>query len=294
MLRIAQGIKIYWLRARIVPIYTVVLKPASICVLICTIVLLRFSAACANEDLEIQKTFDNVIKYIKADEKYKDFDVVERKSDKFNIKIAQNSGKNFSTHSILKRAKDSFESGDNEAAISLLNQVVTQIPYHKNALIGLGNIYYANKEYKKAVEIYTRLLKEYPSNFYILENFLTIISQYNLDLALNEMLKLHDMHKNCAPLLANLGLIYMKKEDYTKAKEYMITAISLDQNNVFYIYNLAVILDKLSDFKNAATFYLKLLNMAASSKNAREKIPIHKVEARLKFIKLHSTYSTAP
>ncbi|WP_233417506.1 tetratricopeptide repeat protein [Wolbachia endosymbiont of Brugia malayi] len=81
----------------------------------------------------------------------------------------------------------------------------------------------------------------------------------------------------------------MKKENYKGAKEYMVTVISLDQNNIFYIYNLAVILDKLSDFKNAAIFYLKLLNMAANLKDVSKKIPICKVEARLKFIKLHST-----
>ncbi|NUY39694.1 tetratricopeptide repeat protein [Wolbachia endosymbiont of Litomosoides brasiliensis] len=261
---------------------------ALVYILICTITLLRFSAVYANENLEIQKAFDSIAKYIKANKKYKDFDVIERKSDKFNIKISQNPSKSFSIHSTLGKVKDSFESGDSKTAISLLNQVVAKLPYHKNALIGLGNIYYANKEYKRAIEVWIKLLKEYPGNSYILENFLTIISQYKPNLALSEMLKLYNIQKNCTPLLANLGLIYMKKENYTKAKEYMVTAISLDQNNIFYIYNLAVILDKLSDFKNAAIFYSKLLNMAVNSKNASKTIPICKVEARLKFIKLHN------
>ncbi|MGL9718989.1 MAG: tetratricopeptide repeat protein [Wolbachia sp.] len=287
MVHIVQESKIYWLRAGMVPMCGSDTAAMFICILFCAMILLRFSATYADENLKIQEVFDNVAKYMKADEKYKDFDVIERKSDKFNIKVIQNSGKSFSIQSILERAKDSFESGDNEAAISFLNQAITKFPYHKNALIGLGNIYYANKECEKAIEIYIRLLKEYPGNSYILENFLTIVSQYNPDLALSEMLKLYDIHKNCAPLLANLGLIYMKKEDYIKAKEYMIAALSLDQNNIFYAYNLAVILDKLSDFKNAATFYLKLLNMAANSKDISEKVPIHKVEARVKFIQVH-------
>lgn len=71
----------------------------------------------------------------------------------------------------------------------------------------------------------------------------------------------------------------MKKEDYVKDKEYMTTAISLEENNIFYTYNLAVILDKLSDFKNATIFYLKLLNMATTSKDVNEKIPLYKVTA---------------
>lgn len=286
MVHIVQESKIYWSRARMIPIDTATMF---ICILVCAVILLRFSATYADENLEIQEVFDNVAKYMKADEKYKDFDVIEKKSDKFNIKVAQNPGKHFSIHSILKKARDSFESGDDEAAISFLNQAIAKFPYHKNALIGLGNIYHVNKEYEKAIEIYVRLLKEYPSNTYILENFLTIVSQYNPDLALSEMLKLYDMHRNCAPLLANLSLIYVKKEDYTKAREYMITAVYLDQNNVFYVYNLAVILDKLSDFKNAATSYLRVLNMAANSKDISKKIPVHKVEARLKFMKLHKS-----
>lgn len=284
MLHIVQKNKVYWLHAAASP---TTLGSMFICMLICVVILWKSSVTYANENLEIQKAFNNIVKHIKADKKYKDLDIIERKSDKFNLKISQNSGKNFDMYSILKKAKDSFELGDNETAISLLNQITAKFPYHKSALIGLGNIYYANKEYKKAVEIYTRLLKEYSSNPYILKNFLTIISQYDPDLALSEMLKLYYIHKNYAPLSANLSLIYMKKEDYVKAKEYMIAAISLDQNNIFYTYNLAVILDKLSDFKNATAFYLKLLNM---SKNASERIPLYKVAERLKFIQLHSTH----
>ncbi|BET35704.1 hypothetical protein wScaTNS_09170 [Wolbachia pipientis] len=83
----------------------------------------------------------------------------------------------------------------------------------------------------------------------------------------------------------------MKKGDYVKAKEYMKAAMSLDQNNIFYTYNLAVILDKLSDFKNATACYSKLLNM---SKNASERIPLYKVAARLKFIQLHSEHPAIP
>lgn len=146
MLRIAQRNKVYWLHAAA---NTTTLGSMFVCMLICIVILWRSSVTYASENLEIQKAFDNVVKHIKADKKYKDLDVIERKGDKFNIKIAQNSGKSFDIYSTLRKAKDSFESGDNETAISLLNQITAKFPYHKNALIGLGNIYYANKEYKK-------------------------------------------------------------------------------------------------------------------------------------------------
>ncbi len=63
----------------------------------------------------------------------------------------------------------------------------------------------------------------------------------------------------------------MKKENYKSAKEYMVTVISHDQNDISYNYNLSLVLDKLSDFKTAATFYLNLLHMAANLKNVSKK-----------------------
>lgn len=254
-------------------------------VLIYIVVLLTFSTAYADENTEIQKTFDNITKHIKkTDKKPQHLDVIERKSDKFNIRVMNSSDKNFDINSTLQKAKDFFKSGDSESAISLLNQIITKFPNHKNTLIGLGNIYYLNHDYDKAVKIYIKLLEEYPNNPYILETFLIIISQYDSDLALSEMLKLYETHKNYAPLLANLGLIYMQKNDLIKAKEYLMRAYSINQNNIFYVYNLAVILDNLSDLKNATVFYEKLLSMLATAKSVNKKLPVDKITARLRFI----------
>lgn len=102
MLHIAQRNKVYWLHAAA---NATTLGPMFICMLICVVILWRSSVTYASENLEIQKAFDSVVKHIKADKKYKDLDVIERKSDKFNIKIAQNSGKSFDIYSTLKKQK---------------------------------------------------------------------------------------------------------------------------------------------------------------------------------------------
>lgn len=254
-------------------------------ILICILILLKFSYTYASEDLEIQKTFNNIAKYIQVDKKYKKHNILEKKSNKFNIKVIQNTDKNFSISSTLKKAQRSFESGDKEAAILFLNSIITKFPYHKNSLIGLGNVYYVNKDYKQAIEIYTKLLKEYPGDSLVLKNFLIVVEKYNPDLALDEMLKLYNTHRNYAPLLANLSLIYIKKGDLIKAKEYMTKAVSIDKNNVFYIYNLAIILDKLLDLENAVACYEKLLDKAMNSCSTCKEIPLHQVEARLHLIR---------
>lgn len=256
-------------------------------VIIFVVFLLKFSSAFAIENLKIQEIFNNAAKYIKTGNQYKD-DVIEKKSDKFNIKVTQGAKKKFNINNSLKQAKDALESGNSATAIFFLNKVLEKFPYHKNALIVLGNIHYFNKEYEKAIDIYSNLLKEHPGNHLVLENFLIVISQYNSELALKEMLKLYSTHKNYAPLLANLSIIYLEKQDLLKAKEYMKGAVSLDQNNILYIYNLAVILEKLLDVRNAEILYKKLLNKAEISKHANKKVIIQKAEKRLQLIKLQA------
>ncbi|OEY86737.1 hypothetical protein BIY23_02285 [Wolbachia pipientis] len=244
--------------------------------LLCVIVLLCvYVNIYANESLEIQKIFNNVSRYIQPNKK---LDILERKSNKFNVKITKT---HFNVTFILKKAKDSFKLGDNEKAIAFLKEITTKFPYHKNALMMLSNIYYINQDYKQAKEICIKLLKQYPGDTIILENFFTILLKYNHNLALETMLELYSRHKNYAPLLANLGLLYVKNGDLVNAKEYMLAAVSMDYENPFYLYNLAVILDKLHDLENAAVFYEKLLNQEVTDFNQRQQ-----VEARLQSIKL--------
>ncbi|MDN5248272.1 MAG: tetratricopeptide repeat protein [Wolbachia endosymbiont of Tyrophagus putrescentiae] len=254
-------------------------------IFIYTVAVLGFSYAYASEDPEIHKTFNNIAKYIKVGKDHKDTSVIEKKSNKFNIRVTQNSGKTLNINLILKQVKDSLESGDKETAVSLLNKIIEKFPYHKNSLVWLGNIHFLSEDYKKAYDIYIKLLKEYPGDQILMENFFTIALKYNPETARDEMLKLYDTHKNYAPLLASLSLAYLEKKELLNAKKYMAEAASLDQENIFYIYNLAIILDQLSDLENAKAFYEKLLNKAMHYDDISTKIPVQKISARLNSIR---------
>jgi lipopolysaccharide assembly protein B len=241
------------------------------------ILLIILVCACvniyANESLEIKKILNEVSKYIQPKKK---LDFLKRKSDKFDLEITKTS---FNIVSIFKKAKDSFELGDSEKAIALLNLIIERYPYHKNSLVMLGNIYYVNKDYGKAKAIYTTLLKQYPGDSIIRDNFFTVFLKSDCDLVLDRMLEFYDRHKNYAHLLVNLGLLYAKKGNLVKAKEYMLSAVSIDRENPLYLYNMAVILDKLHDFENATIFYEKLLDYESFDQR-------QKIEKRLQSIKL--------
>ncbi len=249
-------------------------------------ILLQSFSIHASEGSEV---FSQIANAIKSD--FKDIisdsnsGFLEKKSDKFEIKISKNLT---NVNYLLKKAKAAFDIGSIEIAASFYKQILSKFPDNKSALIGLGNLYYVQKDYELAHTIYLSLLKKYPKDTTIILNYLTIVSDYDPDFTLKEMLNLsNNVNKTYAPLHAHLSLLYAKLNDVNSAKNYMISALSLEPDNVFYIYNLAVMYDKLSEFKNAAFFYKKLINKITISqdKNTIKNIPIKQVSNRLKFIK---------
>lgn len=241
------------------------------------VILLQSFNICADERSEV---FSQIAKVIKGGHSniINDGDFLEKRSDKFEITVSENST---NVGHLLKKAKTAFDIGSIEVAESFYKQILDKFPENKSALIGLGNLYYVQKDYKKAHETYLALLKKYPKDTNVILNYLTVVSDYDPDFALKEMLNLSS-DVNFAPLYASIGLLYLKVNELDSAKNYMISALSLEPENIFYIYNLAIIFDKLSDFKNAAFFYQKLVNL--QDKDIIKNIPIGQISNRLKFI----------
>lgn len=244
-------------------------------ILIFILILLQSFSIYANEEV-----FSQIAKAIKSGNSrvVNDSDFLEKRSDKFEIKVSENLT---NVSHFLKKAKTALDMGSIEIAESFYKQILDKFPKNKSALIGLGNLYYMQKDYKKAHEMYLVLLKEYPKDITVILNYLTVVSDYDPDFALREMLNLSG-NVNFAPLYANIGLLYLKVDELNSAKDYMISALSLEPENVLYIYNLAVIFDKLSDFKNATFFYQKLVDL--QNKDTTKNIPIQQISNRLKFI----------
>ncbi|XGA08122.1 MAG: tetratricopeptide repeat protein [Wolbachia endosymbiont of Xenopsylla cheopis] len=227
-----------------------------------------------------EEVFSQIAKAIKGEHSsvVNNSDFLEKRSDKFEIKVSENLT---NISHFLKKAKIAFDMGSIEIAESFYRQILDKFPKNKGALIGLGNLYYMQKDYQRAHETYLILLKEYPQDTTVILNYFTVVSDYDHDFALKEMLNLSG-DVNFAPLYANIGLLYLRANELNNAKDYMISALSLEPENIFYIYNLAIIFDRLSDFKNAAFFYQKLASL--QDKQTTKNIPTQQISNRLKFI----------
>ncbi len=110
------------------------------------------------------------------------------------------------------------DDGDDNKAISYLNQVIRMNPKSYKAYYNLGCIALKKKDYKLAIQ-----------------NF-KLSSQIN---------------RNFAYSYYNLGFSYMQLEDYDSAKKNFIKAISLAPEEKDFYYNLALVYKKLGDEKNA-------------------------------------------
>ena len=84
---------------------------------------------------------------------------------------------------------------------------------------------------------------------------------------------------------AQLGLAYEKLENYDLAAEYLEKAKFIDSDNLEYIYNLAVIYDKMEESEKALKSYKIVIRNYSDDYNS---IPISLVKDRVKFLKISS------
>ena len=77
-------------------------------------------------------------------------------------------------------------------------------------------------------------------------------------------------------------MLYMKLGKEKKAIRYLKQAIAISPSNASYRYNLAILLDKMQRYKEAAALYRQLL--AAAGRGATIPGDISKMYKRLQFI----------
>ena len=76
-----------------------------------------------------------------------------------------------------------------------------------------------------------------------------------------------------------LSIAFSKVKNYTKAVKYMKEAIAIDPTNVVYLYNLAVLYDKMENYPSAqATYKLVLKNIETNNNSV---LPYNKINNRI-------------
>ena len=184
---------------------------------------------------------------------------------------------------LLEEAYDTLIAGDQEGAIALYKEVLANQPDNKLGLFGLATTYHRAGQLEMARPLYGRLLAIDPQNAEGLNNFLVLLADESPEDALNEMKKLERTHPDFSPLPAQMAVVYEKMGRHEEAIVNMTHAIELSPENIKYRYDMAIMLDKMGDWGNAATYYQQLIT--ASERG--EKIPTkpEEIQERLTFIR---------
>ena len=150
------------------------------------------------------------------------------------------------------------ETKDYGLAEVLMNLAVQQSNYSEDSYLNqLGNVYYRNQRYEKALDCYIQAQQIRPEvSFYLSNQGLVYEKLNHLDLAENALTAARKMEDQDDPLILNdLGNIEFKKKNYQKAVEY---------------YKLALGTTRDSSSENTPTYFVNYLG-ALSMQNEQEK-----------------------
>jgi len=158
----------------------------------------------------------------------------------------------------ISLAKDAIEVGQYESAIPYYKELVKKNPQNKKLRFGLATSYHKAKQYDNARKAYLETIKMDKNYWPAVNNYIILISEEKPQNAEEELENLWIKNPKFAGIPAQLGNIYYKKKNYSKASEYYIEAVKLDNDNINYLYNLAIVLENNNDKKSAAQVYKRI------------------------------------
>ena len=182
----------------------------------------------------------------------------------------------------FEAAYSSLLAGNTEGALNLYLDVLKDDPDNTFALFGLASTLQRIGWLAEARATYEELLAIEPDNRGALANMMTLISQEAPDQALSNLGRLYEINPGFSPIPAQMAVLYAGQGDYAQAIRFLELASELSPENMMYVYNLAIIHDRLGDHEEARALYEKVLS-AAEIRDVS--IPLEAVRERVSYLK---------
>ncbi|AZL16290.1 tetratricopeptide repeat protein [Rickettsiales endosymbiont of Stachyamoeba lipophora] len=181
---------------------------------------------------------------------------------------------------LISKAFTAYTQGHYEAAFALYQKAHNQDKKNIDAQFGMAVVHQILGHMDDAKQIYLQILKKHPENKYVLNNFLNIISITDPDEALVTLSKLEEAEPNLAILPAQMAAIYHRKKDYKQAIIYYKKAARLDSQRIEYVYNMAIMFEKINQPSDAMILYNRILQ--AINAGYKTTVQVSDVTHRLK------------
>jgi tetratricopeptide (TPR) repeat protein len=181
----------------------------------------------------------------------------------------------------LTAARRALTQGNNSAALQMFNDLYADNPRDTRVLLGRAVAYQRLGQRDMAIAAYEETLRRDPQRLDALTNFLGLLREQNPELALQKLQELRATYPSNADISAQLGLAYGDMGDYDRALSHLDTALTLAPNDASYLFNKAVILDRMGKRVEAADMYREVLKQA----DPNTSLPIESIRNRLSVIR---------
>ena len=222
----------------------------------------------SNEDLK-----ESVVK--------KDFKITKtsKKVEELNVEKTERDNK---IASLKDQAYQAIQLKEYEIAIKLYKEVLRLNSKDNFTKLSLATTYHILGQYTQAKPIYIELLPVFPNSEQLISNLLSIMIQESPYEAIYLLPALANKYSNSAVIQAQTSIAFSSVERYDEAIKYIRNAIYLNENNIEYKYNLAVLYDITKNYNKAYASYKDVYNNIKS--NPVPSISIKVIEERMKTI----------
>ena len=171
-------------------------------------------------------------------------------------------------------------------ALQESDQTVKSIKYFEKALAfestnfaamnNLANSYKRLLEYKKAEDLYVKIIKEDPTNIKALNNYANLKKEFNkFHDAINLLFKALDINPKDVNILSNIAACFKSIGDMDKAKDYALKVLDLEPNNAHMHKFLSDMLDYRKDANHLETMMELLKNNSFKNFVFKEKADLY-------------------
>jgi tetratricopeptide (TPR) repeat protein len=132
----------------------------------------------------------------------------------------------------------------------------------KDVALYTARTYEQNKNYSQAITHYKKALEKDQKNYLIMNNLANVLIktgsfkesiQYSMDVLA--------VQKNYIPSLVNLGIANIQLGNMVEGEMYLLKAKSIEQSNKTVLFNLGLLYEKTSNYKESLAAFQKLADM---------------------------------
>ncbi len=168
-------------------------------------------------------------------------------------------GKDSSDDHRLDEAQALLNAGDDNGALTMYDQILTQDKTDRAALIGKAFVLQITGQYEAAVTVNRRLLTLDPHDDTALMNLIAVLGAWGTPQALAELKRMTEIRPGFAPAQEALAEALATQGDMGIAISPAHKAAQMQPNNILYRLDLAIMYDRAGRRAEAAGLYRQVL-----------------------------------